>query len=88
MINDIPKKRSLTLKGHRTSISLEEAFWQALRTIAAKEDKSISQLVEEVDAMRGEAGLSSAIRLYILAHYQNCIDQQDQQAEDLTVTES
>ena len=67
---DIPKKRSLTLKGHRTSISLEDAFWQALRTIAAKQSKSVSQLVEQIDQDRGEAGLSSAIRLYILDFYQ------------------
>ena len=75
---DIPKKRSLTLKGHRTSISLEDAFWQALRTISAKQSKSVSQLVEQIDQDRGEAGLSSAIRLYILDFYQkHCEEKQN-----------
>ena len=68
---DIPRKRSLTLKGHRTSISLEDAFWAALRTISAKQSKSVSEVVEAIDAERGEAGLSSAIRLYILDFYQH-----------------
>lgn len=66
---DIPKKRSLTVKGHRTSISLEDAFWSALRTIAEKQSKSVSELVERIDEERGEAGLSSAIRLFILDYY-------------------
>ena len=69
-MTDCPRKRSLTLKGHRTSISLEDAFWQALRDVASRESKTLSELVEEVDATRGQAGLSSAIRLYILQHYQ------------------
>ncbi len=77
-MTDIPKKRSLTLNGHRTSISLEEAFWQALRTIAENQSKSISELVEDVDTKRGEAGLSSAIRLYILEHYQQQLKQKNQ----------
>ncbi len=67
---DIPRKRSLTLNGHRTSISLEDAFWDALREISARELKSVSELVEMIDTERGDAGLSSAIRIYILQHYQ------------------
>lgn len=66
---DLPKKRSLTLNGHRTSISLEDAFWEALRDIAVDETKSISELVELVDTARGEAGLSSAIRIFILDYF-------------------
>lgn len=72
---DIPKKRSLTLKGHRTSISLEDAFWQALRAISTREAKSISEMVEQIDARRGEAGLSSAIRLYILDDYRRQVEE-------------
>ncbi len=70
-MQDIPKKRSLTLKGHRTSISLEDAFWIALNDVAEKEDKSTSELVEMIDENRGEAGLSSTIRIYILKYYQS-----------------
>ena len=70
-MQDIPKKRSLTLKGHRTSISLEDAFWSALNDIANKQTKSISELVEAIDENRGEAGLSSTIRIYILQYYRN-----------------
>ena len=70
-MQDIPKKRSLTLKGHRTSISLEDAFWAALNDIAGKQTKSISELVESIDENRGEAGLSSTIRIYILQYYRN-----------------
>lgn len=66
---DLPKKRSLTLNGHRTSISLEDAFWEALRDIAVDETKSVSELVELIDTARGEAGLSSAIRIFILDYF-------------------
>lgn len=70
---DIPRKRSLTLNGHRTSISLEDAFWEALREISTREAKSVSELVESIDTARGDAGLSSAIRIYILQHYRGQI---------------
>jgi predicted DNA-binding ribbon-helix-helix protein len=64
-------KRSLTVAGHRTSISLEDAFWTALGEIAAAEGKSVPALVAEIDRQRGagsprEANLSAAIRLYVL----------------------
>lgn len=66
-----PVKRSLTLRGHRTSVSLEDAFWRAFRDIAEAQGKPINQLAAEIDAARGvEAGLASAIRVYVLAHYQ------------------
>lgn len=62
-----PQKHSLTLKGHRTSVSLEPEFWDAFREIAAKENMPINALAAEIDAERGiEAGLASAIRLYVL----------------------
>ncbi|WP_231703986.1 ribbon-helix-helix domain-containing protein [Cochlodiniinecator piscidefendens] len=71
MINDYPKKRSLTLKGHRTSVTLEDAFWRAFRDIAARDEKAINVLAAEIDAMRDlETGLASAIRLYVLADLQ------------------
>ncbi|MEX0339563.1 MAG: ribbon-helix-helix domain-containing protein [Arenibacterium sp.] len=66
-----PVKRSLTLKGHRTSVSLEDAFWRAFRDIAREENKPINQLAAEIDADRGmDLGLASAIRLYVLRYYQ------------------
>jgi len=59
-------KRSLTIARHRTSISLEDEFWQALSDIAREEAKSIATLVGEIDKGRAEASLSAAIRLYVL----------------------
>ncbi|MGH1329272.1 MAG: ribbon-helix-helix domain-containing protein [Paracoccaceae bacterium] len=65
-----PAKRSLTLRGHRTSVSLEDEFWQAFREIAQAKGKAINVLAAEIDADRGEEiGLASAIRLFVLAHY-------------------
>jgi predicted DNA-binding ribbon-helix-helix protein len=61
-----PVKRSLTLAGHRTSVSLEEAFWQAFRTIAAREGLTLNDLARRIDAARGDTGLASAIRVFIL----------------------
>ena len=60
-----PVKRSLTIAGHRTSISLERAFWDALKEQAEKEDRPLADIVAEIDETRGEAGLSSAIRVYL-----------------------
>ena len=59
-------KRSIVIAGHRTSISLEEAFWLALRAIASARGGSIAALVAEIDAARGRANLSSAIRVFVL----------------------
>ncbi|WP_299671568.1 ribbon-helix-helix domain-containing protein [uncultured Roseobacter sp.] len=70
-MNGRPAKHSVTLKGHRTSISLEEDFWQALRAIAARQDKPINALVAEIDVARGTGmGLASAIRVYVLRDLQ------------------
>ena len=67
MISGRPKKRSLTLRGHRTSVSLEDPFWEAFRTLAVREGKPINMLAAEIDASRGtDCGLASAIRLYVL----------------------
>ncbi len=65
-----PVKRSLTLKGHRTSVSLEDAFWRAFREIATEKQRALNDLAAEIDAERGvDCGLASAIRLYVLKHY-------------------
>ena len=59
-------KRSLVIAGHRTSISLEDAFWDRLRGIAAERGLSLNRLAAMVDASRGGANLSSAIRVFVL----------------------
>ncbi|MFK7870925.1 MAG: ribbon-helix-helix domain-containing protein [Roseobacter sp.] len=62
-----PVKHSVTLKGHRTSISLEDEFWQELRLIAARKKLPINGLIADIDVKRGVgAGLASAIRVYVL----------------------
>jgi len=65
-----PQKRSLTLKGHRTSVSLEDSFWDAFRDIAQDKNRAINDLAAEIDAIRGtDCGLASAIRLFVLEQY-------------------
>ncbi|HET7412456.1 MAG TPA: ribbon-helix-helix domain-containing protein [Pararhizobium sp.] len=60
-------KRSITIKGHRTSISVEDAFWNALKTIAEERGQPLAALVGEIDAGRGgRDNLSSALRLFVL----------------------
>lgn len=62
-----PIKHSVTLRGHRTSISLEDEFWNEFKEIAANLDLPINALVAQIDADRGmEAGLASAIRVFVL----------------------
>ncbi len=58
-------KRSLTIAGHRTSLSLEPEFWQALQDAARAEKKTIAALVGEVDRIRGTRNLSSAVRVWL-----------------------
>jgi predicted DNA-binding ribbon-helix-helix protein len=64
-------KRSIMIAGHRTSISLEDAFWDALGELATKDGCSMARLISEIDRKRAETGragtsLSAAIRLYVL----------------------
>ncbi|WP_336486538.1 ribbon-helix-helix domain-containing protein [Methylobacterium nigriterrae] len=59
-------KRSVMIAGHRTSVSLEEPFWDALREIAAGRGASLQALIGTIDAGRGEQNLSSAIRVFVL----------------------
>jgi len=61
-----PEKHSLTLQGHRTSVSLEPEFWQAFRQIAQKEGISLNDLAAHIDDTRGDTGLASAIRVFVL----------------------
>lgn len=66
-----PAKRSLTLHGHRTSVTLEDPFWKAFREIADAQDKPINQLAAEIDANRDpeNEGLASAIRVFVQKYY-------------------
>ncbi len=64
-----PVKRSFSIRGHRTSISLEAAFWDALRDAALREGISLAALVAKIDEGRGSAGLSSAVRIWILGYF-------------------
>jgi predicted DNA-binding ribbon-helix-helix protein len=61
-------KRSVVIAGHKTSISLEDEFWKALKEIAALRNVPLSELVASVDLEREHANLSSAVRLFILEH--------------------
>jgi predicted DNA-binding ribbon-helix-helix protein len=63
-------KRSVVIAGHKTSVSLEEAFWQALKEVAAARQIPLSELVAAIDAERRHGNLSSAIRLFVLEHFQ------------------
>ncbi|MDK3074184.1 ribbon-helix-helix domain-containing protein [Sedimentitalea sp. JM2-8] len=67
-----PRKRSLSLRGHRTSVSLEDEFWDAFRAIAQARNQPINALAARIDAERGpDIGLASAMRLFVLRHYRN-----------------
>lgn len=69
-MNSRPQKHSLTLNGHRTSVSLEDEFWTAFRDIAAAQNTPINVLAARIDHARGtEIGLAGAIRLFVLRHY-------------------
>ena len=63
-------KRSVIINGHKTSVSLEDAFWSEVKAIAAERNLSLSELISLVDHGRGEgSNLSSALRLFVLARY-------------------
>jgi predicted DNA-binding ribbon-helix-helix protein len=63
---DRPIKRSFRIAGHATSISLEPAFWSALKEAAAARQMPLAQLVAEIDSARGKTNLSSAVRVWLL----------------------
>ena len=68
MIDDYEiKKHSITLKGHPTSITLENIFWRTLSDIATEKQKTVSQILNEIDSKRS-GNLSSAVRIYVLRH--------------------
>jgi predicted DNA-binding ribbon-helix-helix protein len=64
-------KHSILINGHKTSISLEDDFWNSLKEIAKERGGTLSQLIAKIDAERKFANLSSAIRLFVLQYYQD-----------------
>jgi predicted DNA-binding ribbon-helix-helix protein len=66
-------KRSVSIAGHRTSVSLEEPFWDALRLLAERRGISVQSLIGSIDARRGEQNLSSAIRVHVLGAYRDAL---------------
>jgi predicted DNA-binding ribbon-helix-helix protein len=64
-------KRSIVLAGHKTSVSLEDAFWKALKEIAIARGTSLSNLVTSIDVERRQGNLSSCLRLFVLDLYRN-----------------
>lgn len=76
-------KRSIVIAGHKTSVSLEEAFWKGLKEIANNRDLTLSDVVASIDTDRHHGNLSSAIRLFVLDYYRGLINEQ-QGAESAT----
>jgi predicted DNA-binding ribbon-helix-helix protein len=68
-------KRSIVIAGHKTSVSLEDAFWKGLKEIAEIRDVSLSDLVSTIDHERKHGNLSSAIRLFVLDYYRSHRDE-------------
>ena len=64
-------KRSIVIAGHKTSVSLEDAFWKGLKEIADERNVTLSDLCSSIDTDRHHGNLSSAIRLFVLDHYRN-----------------
>jgi predicted DNA-binding ribbon-helix-helix protein len=64
-------KRSVVVDGHKTSVSLEEAFWSGIKEISGARNMTMSELVGEIDANRHQGNLSSAIRLFVLDHFKS-----------------
>jgi predicted DNA-binding ribbon-helix-helix protein len=62
-------KRSIVVGGHKTSVSLEEAFWSGMKEISGERGKTLSELVSEIDNNRPQGNLSSAIRLFVLDYF-------------------
>lgn len=72
------KKRSLLIMGHATSISLEDEFWESLKEISVEKTQSIQELIEQIDLTR-TSNLSSAVRLFVLNHLKNKLQEDKEQ---------
>jgi predicted DNA-binding ribbon-helix-helix protein len=81
-------KRSVVLDGHKTSISLEEAFWKGLKDIAERQHQSLSEMIGGIDAVREQGNLSSAVRLFVLDYYQGLASEEHRQIQANTYAPS
>ena len=70
-------KRSVVVAGHKTSVSLEDAFWKCLKEIAGKRQTNLSDLVAVIDSQRQHSNLSSAIRLFVLNFYRTQLSESE-----------
>jgi predicted DNA-binding ribbon-helix-helix protein len=70
-------KRSVIIAGHKTSVSLEDAFWSGLKEIASARNLTLPEIASAIDSKRTHSNLSSAIRLFVLDHYRNMISAAD-----------
>jgi predicted DNA-binding ribbon-helix-helix protein len=70
-------KRSIVIAGHKTSVSLEDAFWRGLKEIADAREMTLSELVASIDTDRKHGNLSSAIRLFVLDHFRSQLTQKE-----------
>jgi predicted DNA-binding ribbon-helix-helix protein len=66
-------KRSIVIAGHKTSVSLEDAFWKGLKEIGSVRSLTLSELIEAIDSKRTQGNLLSALRLFVLDHYHSQI---------------
>jgi predicted DNA-binding ribbon-helix-helix protein len=78
MKKSLVAKRSIVIAGHKTSVSLEDAFWKSLKEIATSGDMSLSELIAAIDSAQHHGNLSSALRLFVLSFYrEQLLDQPD-----------
>jgi predicted DNA-binding ribbon-helix-helix protein len=75
-------KRSIVIAGHKTSVSLEDAFWKGLKEIAGGRDMTLSDLVAAIDSERQHGNLSSAIRLFVLDFYRHQLSGDEKEDHD------
>ncbi len=71
------ERRSVVLGDHKTSVSLEQVFWNCMKEISRKRGKTLSELVSEIDDNRQQGNLSSAIRLFVLDYFRAAADQRN-----------
>lgn len=84
-------KRSVVIAGHKTSVSLEDAFWRSLKEIAINSRVTLSDLVASIDSQRHHGNLSSALRLFVLGHYQvqrNGHDRSEQAQHEIVLSQT
>ena len=73
-------KRSIMIADHKTSVSLEDEFWNAFKVIAGKRDMTVGELVTSINSDRRHDNLSSAIRLFVLSYYQSALSDEARRA--------